>query len=231
MLCLWLWKGIRACNLVWLLLPAHHSFCINCSWSFPRSSSHCHWVSEATANTAVFWTLFHLSCMASDAWIPFDSPHIDFQKQRMISIAVWKCRPRVQEVQHEYPCLIWGCLVELLLLKININLFAYVHGGRFAETGEALVTSVDKVIFVGSTGVGRKVQYLDVILDNLTVECSFDFGPYPWEVHAFHVCLDPGTWRFFLCELVGMQLAHFTPCWYFSLRGKIHAELMQVESI
>lgn len=64
-------------------------------------------------------------------------------------------------------------------MKININLFAYVHGGRFAETGEALVGSVDKVIFVGSTGVGRKVQYLDVILDNLTVECSFDFGPYP----------------------------------------------------
>jgi acyl-CoA reductase-like NAD-dependent aldehyde dehydrogenase len=28
----------------------------------------------------------------------------------------------------------------------------------FAETGEALVTSVDKVIFVGSTGVGRKVM-------------------------------------------------------------------------
>jgi hypothetical protein len=51
------------------------------------------------------------------------------------------------------------------------------HGGRFAETGEALVASVDKVIFVGSTGVGRKVQYLDVILDNFTVECSF--GPYP----------------------------------------------------
>jgi acyl-CoA reductase-like NAD-dependent aldehyde dehydrogenase len=47
----------------------------------------------------------------------------------------------------------------------------------FAETGEALVASVDKVIFVGSTGVGRKVQYLDVILDNFTVECSF--GPYP----------------------------------------------------
>lgn len=28
---------------------------------------------------------------------------------------------------------------------------------RFAETGEALVSSVDKMIFVGSTGVGRMV--------------------------------------------------------------------------
>lgn len=28
---------------------------------------------------------------------------------------------------------------------------------RFAETGEALVSSVDKIIFVGSPGVGRMV--------------------------------------------------------------------------
>ena len=28
---------------------------------------------------------------------------------------------------------------------------------RFAETGEALVSSVDKVIFVGSPGVGKMV--------------------------------------------------------------------------
>lgn len=28
---------------------------------------------------------------------------------------------------------------------------------RFAETGEALVSSVDKIIFVGSPGVGKMV--------------------------------------------------------------------------
>lgn len=32
--------------------------------------------------------------------------------------------------------------------------------GRFAETGEALVSSVDKIIFVGSPGVGKMVCYL-----------------------------------------------------------------------
>lgn len=30
---------------------------------------------------------------------------------------------------------------------------------RFAETGEALVSSVDKIIFVGSPGVGRMVWH------------------------------------------------------------------------
>jgi len=30
---------------------------------------------------------------------------------------------------------------------------------RFAETGEALVSSVDKVIFVGSPGVGKMVRF------------------------------------------------------------------------
>ena len=34
------------------------------------------------------------------------------------------------------------------------------YSGRFAETGQALVSSVDKVIFVGSPGVGRMVCYL-----------------------------------------------------------------------
>lgn len=41
-------------------------------------------------------------------------------------------------------------LMVTLILIMLLNV-------RFAETGEALVSSVDKIIFVGSPGVGRMV--------------------------------------------------------------------------
>lgn len=40
----------------------------------------------------------------------------------------------------------------MCILSFNHTLLS-----RFAETGEALVSSVDKIIFVGSPGVGRMV--------------------------------------------------------------------------
>lgn len=39
---------------------------------------------------------------------------------------------------------------------------------RFAETGQALVSSVDKIIFVGSPGVGKMVvSFIIIIVDYL----------------------------------------------------------------
>lgn len=45
----------------------------------------------------------------------------------------------------------WYCLVYLTFYEFLLT--------RFAETGKALVSSVDKIIFVGSPGVGRMVRY------------------------------------------------------------------------
>lgn len=37
---------------------------------------------------------------------------------------------------------------------------------RYAETGEALVSSVNKIIFVGSPGVGKMVSYSMAVIIN-----------------------------------------------------------------
>lgn len=44
---------------------------------------------------------------------------------------------------------------------------------RFAETGEALVSSVDKIIFVGSPGVGKMVC-CSIFQLNILVIIPFD---------------------------------------------------------
>ena len=51
-------------------------------------------------------------------------------------------------------------LVFLLVLWLFLSSMALIGpSSRFAETGEALVSSVDKVIFVGSPGVGKMVRF------------------------------------------------------------------------
>lgn len=46
---------------------------------------------------------------------------------------------------------------------VSINL-SWIFCTRFAETGEALVKAVDKIIFVGSPGVGKQVEELCALI-------------------------------------------------------------------
>lgn len=51
--------------------------------------------------------------------------------------------------------MVWVFVAPIALMVTLILIM--LPNVRFAETGEALVSSVDKIIFVGSPGVGRMV--------------------------------------------------------------------------
>lgn len=52
------------------------------------------------------------------------------------------------------------CYLKCSLYSLLFVLMCFIDS--FAETGQALVSSVDKIIFVGSPGVGRMVLALFV---------------------------------------------------------------------
>lgn len=69
---------------------------------------------------------------------------------------------------------------------LGLFLFFWLHWAfltRFAQTGEALVSSVDKIIFVGSPGVGKMVWLShgwSFHFPFLEKECHFNIISWPW---------------------------------------------------
>lgn len=77
------------------------------------------------------------------------------------------CRSSRKPGSHNYRVLLVQEYIGVLLAISHLSLIS-AFTLRFAETGQALVSSVDKIIFVGSPGVGKMVvSFIIIIVDYL----------------------------------------------------------------